>query len=65
MVLISFLNTIAKPHKKKESSVCTRDGAVHKIFVRKLHRTTQFYHHTALQKVCELVAQQIQPQVKI
>ena len=25
-----------------------RDGAVHKIFVRKQHRTTQFYLHTAL-----------------
>ena len=25
-----------------------RDGAVHKILVRKLHRTAQFYPHTAL-----------------
>ena len=30
--------------------VRTRDGAVHKILVRKLHRTAQFYPHTALHR---------------
>ena len=28
----------------------TRDGAVHKILVRKLHRTAQFYLHTTLHR---------------
>ena len=36
------------------SHLCTavggRDGAVHKILVRKLHRTAQFYLHTALHR---------------
>ena len=34
----------------------SRDGVVHKIFVRKLHRTAQFCPHIALQKICKLVA---------
>ena len=28
----------------------SRDGAVHKFLVRKLHRTAQFYPHTALHR---------------
>ena len=42
-----------------------RDGAVRKIFVRKLHHTAQFCPHTAPQKICKLVAPQILSQVKI
>ena len=56
LMLIRLTPIIIKKKKKKgiEPAAfgllvhCSRDGAVHKIFVRKLHRTTEFHPHTAL-----------------
>ena len=43
-------------HKTADNKkcICIRDGAVHKIVVRKLHRSILSAYRTAPQKVCEL-----------
>ena len=45
---ITIKQPLCTPNYDITVALGSRDGVVHKILVRKLHRTAQFYPHTAL-----------------